>query len=104
MSVAAAAEIDHHRSGQEQKFVFISIDLDAVGIGSGEPGFADPADGFAFAGEGVFVVDQISLGVKIVGAENVDGESAMPGGKRILANDGLEIVAVKDFVSGTVLK
>jgi len=50
------------------------------------------------------MVDQISLGVKIVGAEHVDGESTMPGGKRIFADDGLQIIAVKDFVGEAVGK
>ncbi len=62
------AAFDYDRAGENQ-YVFLAVgDVDAVGVGHGEPAFGDLGNRLAGAGEGVLVIGEIAGGFEIGGA------------------------------------
>ena len=89
---------------EDEDVVFALGDVYAVGVGQGEPSFADGGDGLVVAGEVVFVVEEIALGFEVAGAGavgiDVYGEVVAEKGPDFLLDDGEELAVAVDFVGG----
>ena len=77
-------QIDDDRRGQNQHVVLALVDVDPVGVGQAEPPLAHARDLPAAAFEGVFVVEEVTRRLQIIGPRHVDGEPAAKQREQVL--------------------
>ena len=99
--LVVADHIDDDGAGEQEDVVFAGGNFDAVGVGPGEPAFGAGGDDAAGAGELVFVVEKISLGLEVIGAGDVHDEFAFEEGEQFFLDDGGEVSVAMDFVFGS---
>src|ERR1700761_8627378 len=75
LAVGVADHVDDDGDGEEEDVVFTGGDVDAVGVGEGEPLLGDGGDGLVVASDGVFVVGEVAGGFEGGLAVEFDGEA-----------------------------
>src|SRR5436190_19228194 len=97
-SVVVAAHVDYDRARQDEHGILRVCDIDAVGVGPGEPLLRDLRDRLAAAGDDVFVIAEVAFGVEVALAVDADFEGAAEEGEHLLADGGDVLVAAIELV------
>ena len=79
--VRVADHVDDDGAGEDEDVILAVGDVHAVGVGPGKPFFRDLGDGLIATGEGVFHVHETALSFQVVGARDINGETAFEEGE-----------------------
>src|SRR5262249_40780723 len=84
--VGVASHIDHDSASEDQDVVLSRSNLDTVSIRPREPLFGDLRDLDAVARDFVLMIHEVALGLQIIGARDIDSESAFEEREQLLGN------------------
>src|SRR6266566_8092762 len=75
--VAMADHVDHDGARKDEYWILALRDFDSIGVGPTEPLLGNCGDDAIAAGECVFVIEKIALGLEIVGSGHIDREAVV---------------------------
>src|SRR5439155_13435140 len=85
--------------GEDEHVVLSISDLDAVSVGPGKPAFGHLGHGLAAASEAVFHVQELALGLEIVGSWHIHREPAAEEREEVLLHHGCHLATSGYLVS-----